>query len=148
MTFAELVRRLGAHGFELRRQNGSKRFYAKAAFQGSYRSTFMARRKSPQGPSARSSRTPRSKGKAPLGPCGLRFGIEIEETDDPRFYGVTVPDILGCTTTGRSIEHAIANAREAIDLHLRYLAEEGLPLPRPRRPVEIRIIARRVGAAA
>jgi predicted RNase H-like HicB family nuclease len=108
----------------------------------------MARRKSPQGPSARSSRTPRSRAKTALGPCGLRFGIEIEETDDPRFYGVTVPDILGCTTTGRSIEHAIANAREAIDLHLRYLAEEGLPVPRPRRPVEIRIIARRVGAAA
>jgi predicted RNase H-like HicB family nuclease len=61
---------------------------------------------------------------------------------------VTVPDILGCTTTGRSIEHAITNAREAIELHLRYLAEEGLPLPLPRRPVEIRIIARRVGAAA
>jgi predicted RNase H-like HicB family nuclease len=83
-----------------------------------------------------------------VGPCGLRFGIEIEETDDPHFYGVTVPDILGCTTTGRSIENAIAKAREAIDLHLRYLAEEGLPLPRPRRPVEIRIIAHRVGAAA
>jgi predicted RNase H-like HicB family nuclease len=78
----------------------------------------------------------------------LRFGIEIEETNDPHFYGVTVPDILGCTTTGRSIEHAIANAREAIDLHLRYLAEEELPVPRPRSPVEIRIIARRIGAAA
>jgi predicted RNase H-like HicB family nuclease len=61
---------------------------------------------------------------------------------------VTVPDILGCTTTGRSIEDAIAQAREAIDLHLQYLAEEGLPIPRPRRPVEIRIVARRVGAAA
>jgi predicted RNase H-like HicB family nuclease len=78
----------------------------------------------------------------------LSFAIEIEETDDPRFYGVTVPDIIGCTTTGRSIEHAIANAREAIDLHLRYLAEEGLPIPRPRRPVEIRILARHVGVAA
>jgi len=59
-----------------------------------------------------------------------------------------VPDIVGCTTTGRSIENAITNARAAIELHLRYLAEEGLPVPRPHRPVEIRIIARRVGAAA
>ena len=83
-----------------------------------------------------------------VGPCGLRFGIEIEETDDPHFYGVTVPDILGCTTTGRSIENAITKAREAIDLHLRYLAQAEFPIPRPRRPVEIRIIARRVGAAA
>lgn len=78
----------------------------------------------------------------------MRFGIEIEETDDPHFYGVTVPDIMGCTTTGRSIEHAIAKAREAIDLHLHYLAEEELPIPRPRSRVEIRIIARRIGAAA
>jgi predicted RNase H-like HicB family nuclease len=78
----------------------------------------------------------------------LRFGIEIEETDDSHFYGVTVPDILGCTTTGRSIEHAIAKARAAIDEHLQLLAEEGHPVPQPRRPVEIRIIARRVGAAA
>jgi predicted RNase H-like HicB family nuclease len=61
---------------------------------------------------------------------------------------VTVPDIIGCTTTGRSVEGAIAAAREAIDLHLQYLEEEGLPIPRPRRPVEIRIMARRVGAAA
>jgi predicted RNase H-like HicB family nuclease len=84
----------------------------------------------------------------PVGPCGLQFAIEIEETDDPHFYGVTVPDILGCTTTGRSIEHAIAQARQAIDLHLTYLAEEGFPIPRPRRRVEIRIVRRRVGAAA
>jgi len=78
----------------------------------------------------------------------LRFGIEIEETEDPHFYGVTVPDILGCTTTGRSIEDAIAKAREAIELHLKYLAEEGFPVPQPRLPIEIRIVARRVGAAA
>ncbi|MBI3783949.1 MAG: type II toxin-antitoxin system HicB family antitoxin [Deltaproteobacteria bacterium] len=78
----------------------------------------------------------------------MRFGIEIEETDDPHFFGVTVPDILGCTTTGRSIEHAIVQARHAIDLHLRYLEQDGLPIPHARRPIEIRIIARRVGAAA
>jgi uroporphyrinogen-III synthase len=34
MTFAELVRLLRAHGFELRRQNGSKRFYGKPGFPG------------------------------------------------------------------------------------------------------------------
>ncbi|MCK6554930.1 type II toxin-antitoxin system HicB family antitoxin [Candidatus Binatia bacterium] len=85
---------------------------------------------------------------ADRGPFGLRFRIEIEETEDPRFFGVTVPDIVGCTTTGRSVEHAIRQAREAIDLHLQYLTEEGLPLPQPSRPIEIRILARRVGAAA
>jgi predicted RNase H-like HicB family nuclease len=89
-----------------------------------------------------------SSAKRPVGPCGLCFAIEIEETNDPHFYGVTVPDILGCTTTGRSIDDAIANAREAIALHLRYLAEEGLPIPQTRRPVEVRIVRRAVHAAA
>ena len=107
----------------------------------------MAHTKSRQARSTKSSKTRASSGSA-LGPCGLRYGIEIEETDDPRFYGVVVPDILGCTTSGRSIEDAIANAREAIALHLKYLAEEGLPMPRPRRRPEIRIVARRLGAAA
>lgn len=83
-----------------------------------------------------------------VGPFGLRFAIEIEETDDPNFYGVTIPDVLGCTTTGRSIENAIAKAREAIELHLRYLAAEGLPLPRRLRAPEIRIVGRRRAAAA
>lgn len=108
----------------------------------------MAGKKSLRGRSIRSSKTRGSSRKAAVGPCGLRFGIEIEETEDPHFFGVTVPDILGCTTTGRSIEDAINKARNAIDLHLQYLAEEGLPLPQPCQPIEIRIIARRVGAAA
>ncbi len=108
----------------------------------------MGRKKFQQVQSSRSSRTRASKGEPATGPCGLQFAIEIEETDDPHFFGVTVPDILGCTTTGRSVAHSITKARQAIDLHLKYLAEEGLPIPRPRRPVEIRIVRRRVGAAA
>jgi len=82
------------------------------------------------------------------GPCGLRFAIEIEETADPRFFGVVVPDIRGCTTSGRSIEHAIANARDAIALHLSHLAELGHALPRRRRRPEIRIVAARKSRAA
>jgi len=107
----------------------------------------MARKKSPAGRSGRSSTTPASADPA-TGPCGLSFAIEIEETDDPRFYGVIVPDIRGCTTSGRSIAHAIANAREAIALHLEHLADMGLSLPRRRRRPEIRIVAARRGRAA
>lgn len=108
----------------------------------------MARKKSPTGRSGRSSTTPASAADAATGPCGLSFAIEIEETDDPRFYGVVVPDIRGCTTSGRSIEHAIANARDAIALHLTHLADLGLSLPRRRRRPEIRIVAARRGRVA
>lgn len=71
---------------------------------------------------------------------GLRYPIIIEKTEDPNFFGVVIPDILGCTSTGRSIEECIAKAREAIELHLRYLQEEGLPLPLEPKQVYIKIV--------
>jgi predicted RNase H-like HicB family nuclease len=98
--------------------------------------------------SGRSSATPVSTGDEARGPCGLSFAIEIEETDDRSFYGVVVPDIRGCTTSGRSIENAIANAREAIALHLAHLGDLGLRIPKPRRKPEIRIVAARRGRVA
>src|SRR5262245_7059174 len=109
---------------------------AKQVSRASSKSTSTARKKSPTARSGRFSRMRASTPSASLGPCGLAYAIEIEETADANFYGVIVPDILGCTTTGRSIEHAIRNAREAIALHLKYLAEDGLPIPRRRRPVD------------
>lgn len=44
-------------------------------------------------------------------------------------YGVTVPDLPGCFSAGASIEEALANAREAIELHLEGLLDDGLSLP-------------------
>ena len=44
-------------------------------------------------------------------------------------YGVTVPDLPGCFSAGESIEDALANAREAIELHLEGLLDDGEPLP-------------------
>ena len=47
-------------------------------------------------------------------------------------YGVTVPDLPGCFSAGRTLDEAIAMAREAIELHLEGLIEEGMPVPAPR----------------
>jgi predicted RNase H-like HicB family nuclease len=44
-------------------------------------------------------------------------------------YGVTVPDLPGCFSAGESIEDALVNAREAVELHLEGLLEDGEPLP-------------------
>ena len=46
-------------------------------------------------------------------------------------YGVTVPDLPGCFTAGRTLDEALAMAREAIELHLEGLIEQGEAVPRP-----------------
>ena len=46
-------------------------------------------------------------------------------------YGAYVPDLPGCVTTGLTPEEIRANLREAIELHVEGLREEGLPVPEP-----------------
>jgi predicted RNase H-like HicB family nuclease len=46
-------------------------------------------------------------------------------------YGVTVPDLPGCFSAGSTMDEALAMAREAIELHLEGLIEEGCPIPEP-----------------
>lgn len=48
-------------------------------------------------------------------------------------YGVSVPDLPGCVSAGATVDEALAMAREAIELHLEGLIEEGgvAPLPTP-----------------
>ena len=47
-------------------------------------------------------------------------------------YGVTVPDLPGCFSVGRTMDEALDMAREAIELHLEGLIEDGQVVPRPR----------------
>ena len=42
-----------------------------------------------------------------------------------------VPDLPGCVTTGRTVEEIERNIREAIELHLDGLREDGEPIPEP-----------------
>ena len=46
-------------------------------------------------------------------------------------YGVTVPDLPGCFSAGKTVDEALAMAKEAIELHLEGLIHEGQPIPRP-----------------
>ena len=46
-------------------------------------------------------------------------------------YGVTVPDLPGCFSAGRTLDEALAMAKEAIELHLEGLILEGQPITRP-----------------
>ncbi len=42
-----------------------------------------------------------------------------------------VPDLPGCVTTGRTVEEIERNIREAIELHLEGMREDGEAIPEP-----------------
>ncbi|HUX18179.1 MAG TPA: type II toxin-antitoxin system HicB family antitoxin [Acidithiobacillus sp.] len=56
----------------------------------------------------------------------------VLHTDDGVRYGVTVPGLPGCFFAGNTLDEALDSVREAIDLHLEGMAEEGAPIPEPR----------------
>ncbi len=58
----------------------------------------------------------------------MRFILALH-SDDGEHFSVTVPDLPGCFSAGESLDEAIENAREAIDLHCEGMAEDGMPLP-------------------
>ncbi len=62
-----------------------------------------------------------------------KYAIVIEK--GPNNYSAYVPDLPGCITTGRTVEEIERNIREAIELHLEGLREDGEPIPEPTTPV-------------
>jgi predicted RNase H-like HicB family nuclease len=59
----------------------------------------------------------------------MRYLVIIEES--PRSYGAHVPDLPGCIAVGETREEVLTLIREAIELHLEGLKEDGQPIPRP-----------------
>jgi predicted RNase H-like HicB family nuclease len=59
-----------------------------------------------------------------------KYAVVIERGADN--MSAYVPDLPGCITTGRTIEEIERNIREAIELHLEGMAEDGEPIPEPR----------------
>ena len=58
----------------------------------------------------------------------MHYPIVIHKDPDSD-YGVTVPDLPGCFSAGATVDEALAMAKEAIELHLEGLIEEGEPIP-------------------
>jgi predicted RNase H-like HicB family nuclease len=59
-----------------------------------------------------------------------RFLIVIEKADGN--YSAYSPDLPGCVATGKTRDQAARNMHEAIDLHVRGLLEDKLPVPKSR----------------
>ena len=64
----------------------------------------------------------------------FRYAIVIEKAESN--YAAYVPDLPGCVATGRTLEETERQIRRAIELHLRGMREDGLPIPEPLSYVE------------
>jgi predicted RNase H-like HicB family nuclease len=58
-----------------------------------------------------------------------KYAIVIEQ--GAGHLSAYVPDLPGCITTGRTVEEIERNIREAIELHIEGLREDGEPVPEP-----------------
>ena len=54
----------------------------------------------------------------------------------PASYGAYVPDLPGCVAVAETHEEVLELIREAIELHLDGLKEDGLPIPVPSSSIE------------
>lgn len=63
----------------------------------------------------------------------------VFEPGEKKGYCVTFPDLPGCVTEGESLAEALAMAKEALELHLYGLEEDGDKIPEPSRPEEIKV---------
>jgi len=52
----------------------------------------------------------------------------VLEKDEDGFFTVTVPALPGCISQGKTRAEALRNIKQAIELHVSSLAEDGIPL--------------------
>jgi predicted RNase H-like HicB family nuclease len=63
-----------------------------------------------------------------------RYAIVIEKAEHN--FAAYAPDLPGCIATGATREETEQLMREAIELHLAGLLEDGLPIPSPTSTVD------------
>ena len=59
----------------------------------------------------------------------MKFIIAIEPGTETTAFGVVVPDLPGCFSAGDTLDNAVDNAREAIDLWCETVIEDGGDVP-------------------
>ena len=62
----------------------------------------------------------------------MRYPIAIEPGNKRHAFGVVVPDLPGCFSAGDTLDKAIDNASEAIELWLETVIDDGGTVPAPR----------------
>ncbi len=61
----------------------------------------------------------------------MNYVIAIEPGDSQHAFGVVVPDLPGCFSAGDTLDEALGNAREAIELWLETSIDDDQPVPEP-----------------
>jgi predicted RNase H-like HicB family nuclease len=61
----------------------------------------------------------------------IDFKVLLERDDEYDGYVVTCPSLPGCYSQGHTVEEALANIREAIELVLEDMQENGESFPGP-----------------
>ncbi|NJD24687.1 MAG: type II toxin-antitoxin system HicB family antitoxin [Betaproteobacteria bacterium] len=64
----------------------------------------------------------------------MRYAVVIEKAGTN--YSAYVPDLPGCIATGSTVAETETLIREAIELHLSGMREDGTPIPPPSSQVE------------
>jgi predicted RNase H-like HicB family nuclease len=64
----------------------------------------------------------------------MRYAVVIEKAGAN--YSAYVPDLPGCVATGSTVAEIETSIREAIELHLSGMREDGTPVPPPSSHVE------------
>ena len=59
----------------------------------------------------------------------MKYAVIYEKTSTG--YSAHVPDLPGCIATGRSLLLTQKRMREAIEMHLEGMREDGDPIPKP-----------------
>lgn len=67
----------------------------------------------------------------------MHYPIAVEPGTGSHAYGVVVPDLPGCFSAGDTLEEALDNAKEAIELWLEVAIDEGAAIPEPRSLAEL-----------
>lgn len=58
-----------------------------------------------------------------------RYAIVMEKAKAN--YAAYVPDLPGCVATGATVAETHRRIREAIEVHIEGLREDGMPVPKP-----------------
>ncbi|EQD59602.1 Uncharacterized protein family UPF0150 domain protein, partial [mine drainage metagenome] len=70
----------------------------------------------------------------------MRYTVILEPDEEGRGFTVEVPALPGCITEGDTVEDAMSNAKEAIELFIETLKDLGKPIPKDVPVSDIRVV--------